>query len=458
MDYSSLPNIIALAVLLFNYRPLMHRSGSPTNFWFYGWCFALLNSINRFLAGPASLGSSGVRLAIATATLECGGLAFLMGSANRVRWLVGWKFALTLAVGPLVQSALLLLPSSATRLAMPVSVLLYLLPAVFVAMHRPWNNRPANMVAGGFAIFALASFPVMSQPLVLRAWAILLIFTSAAYLCFRTSLRLDRANLTTALGLLLWGIKYPVLYILGHTHPEVMINRGLLQVPEYCVLAGSVLSMMEERLNRAERMATHDALTNLPNRRFLQDRFEEALDEARAARTTIACLVIDVDDFKTINDTRGHGAGDAILRAIAVRLAWHLSPRDVLARTGGDEFTAMLAGVSNEHYLRFIAEAMMSAASVPVQVEGEPVEVSISMGIALSPDDADEIDDLVRLADDAMYRAKRRGGNVLAFASDTAAPEALPLKHGRTGQLLQMAAPARPTAVRSVTSAHASEY
>jgi diguanylate cyclase (GGDEF)-like protein len=142
------------------------------------------------------------------------------------------------------------------------------------------------------------------------------------------------------------------------------------------------------------------------------------MEEARISRTTVACLVIDVDNFKTINDTLGHTAGDQLLRALAVRLSWHMSPRDILARTGGDEFTALLAGVSDEHHLRFIAGAMMSAGSVPIMIDGQAVDLRISIGIALSPDHAEDIDGLRRAADAAMYSAKRRGGSLLAFAGE----------------------------------------
>jgi diguanylate cyclase (GGDEF)-like protein len=187
---------------------------------------------------------------------------------------------------------------------------------------------------------------------------------------------------------------------------------------QYMVFAGMMLTLLEEHVERTERMAMHDPLTDLPNRRMFEERLIATMEEARLQRTTVACLVIDVDNFKTINDTLGHSAGDQLLRALAVRLSWHMSPRDILARTGGDEFTALLAGVTDEHHLRFIASAMMSAGSVPISVDGKAVDVRISIGIALSPDHADDIDSLRRAADQAMYTAKRRGGSMLAFADE----------------------------------------
>ena len=181
---------------------------------------------------------------------------------------------------------------------------------------------------------------------------------------------------------------------------------------------GIILTLLEEHIRCTERLAMHDPLTDLANRRMFEERLASALEEARTERTTIACLVIDVDNFKTINDTLGHDAGDQILRALSVRLAWHISSRDLLARTGGDEFTALLAGVHNEDHLKFVAGAMMSAASVPILVDNKPVDVRISIGIALSPDHADDTEGLRRAADQAMYSAKRRGGSILAFAGE----------------------------------------
>jgi diguanylate cyclase (GGDEF)-like protein len=206
------------------------------------------------------------------------------------------------------------------------------------------------------------------------------------------------------------------LALLAHNYPEFHPQHVLVALPQYLLAAGMMFTLLEEHLHRTERMAMHDPLTDLPNRRLFEERLIATMEDARINRTTVACLVIDVDNFKTINDTLGHNAGDQLLRALAMRLSWHMSPRDILARTGGDEFTALLAGVNDEHHLRFIAGAMMSAASVPISIDGNPVDVHISVGIALSPDDADDIDSLRRAADEAMYSAKRRGGSLLAFA------------------------------------------
>lgn len=438
MDLSRLAYSIALALFIATYWPLVRRSGSHVNLWFLGWTLILLNNVYRMLLSPSGQPGTMLTWVLGTVIAQAGGFAFLMAASNRQRWIVGRELLLAMAAGPAAQDALFLLNDHAAALLMPATMALYFLPVAYVSTRKRRPSRPLLVVAAGFGIFGIATLSAHTHPYALRSGAMLLIYLSAAYLLLRTSRKVNRAILLTAAGLVAWGLRSPMLHVLFRLHPGFSVNRAMLHLPEVLVMAGSALAMLEERLRSAERLATHDPLTNLPNRRFLYERFAQALDRARASRTTLACLVIDVDNFKTINDTMGHAAGDELLRSLAIRLGWHISPRDVLARTGGDEFTVMLAGASNEHYLRFMAEAMMSAVSVPVQIAGTPVDVRISMGIALSPDDADEIDELIRLADEAMYRAKRRGGNVLAFAGD---PE--PARRAPAAHILQMGHPSR---------------
>jgi diguanylate cyclase (GGDEF)-like protein len=229
---------------------------------------------------------------------------------------------------------------------------------------------------------------------------------------------LTRGVLCAVTGLIGWGLSYPFQVIMARFYPAVHLARGLLEVPQYLVVAAVILNLLEEHMTHTEQLAMHDALTGLPNRRLFEERFVSAMAESRRNGTPMACLVIDVDDFKTINDTLGHYTGDELLKTLATRLNWHVGPADMLARTGGDEFTALLAGVRDEYHLRFIASSMMSAAGVPLVIDGVSIDFHISIGIAVSPEDADDIEGLRRAADDAMYKAKRAGGSLLSFASE----------------------------------------
>lgn len=417
VDISVVPDIFALTVFIMGFRPLVRRVGEHVNLWFMGWGLMLIHFCALLLVPSA--GSARIALQVFSFWMvDLCGAVFIMAAAGVSRYRVGRKVALQLALPVLVGSTLCELSGSVGRWQL-VALVLYLVPGIVLLISRSHRKRSLMVIASAFALFGLASIPLMRYNHSLAAaCGSALLFVSAAYLYFISAERYTRGSVAAMLGLATWGLMYPLVALLRQFSPATQIHRGLTELPQYLVLAGIILTLLEEHVDRTERMAMHDPLTDLPNRRLFEERLIEAMDDATANRTTIACLVIDVDNFKTINDTLGHEAGDQLLRALAVRLSWHMSPRDILARTGGDEFTALLAGVRDEHHLRFIASAMMSAASVPIQLETGQVDVRISIGIALSPDHADDIDSLRRAADEAMYTAKRRGGSMLAFAGE----------------------------------------
>ncbi len=451
MDLAVLPEIFALALLIGAYRPLVRRVGAHVNLWFLGWCYLLAHFFVLFAVKPARANDPLPHF-LAVISLETCGLLFLLAAGNARLRRVGYVFFGQLALPMLAQAALYGLRPGA-HLAR-YSLLHQLVNALFVVpvlplIYRPAARRRHRAVIGiAFAVFGLATLPIAAgYPEIVTAGILAMLFFSVAYLYLSNTPRYSGGVFVTGFGLAAWGISYPIAAIIERLYPGLELDSRLLEMPQYLVMAGSIMSLLEEHLQRTERMATHDPLTDLPNRRRFEERFTEALQEAHEEKTTVACLVIDVDDFKNINDTMGHTAGDQLLTSLAVRLSWHIGPRDILARTGGDEFTAMLAGVTDEHHLRFIASAMMSAASVPVIVEGgRPIDVKISVGIALSPDHADDIDGLLKAADEAMYVAKRRGGNKLVFAGEYRPEETLeePKPSGSrsvTGQILRMSAP-----------------
>lgn len=155
--------------------------------------------------------------------------------------------------------------------------------------------------------------------------------------------------------------------------------------------------------------ALHDQLTGLPNRVLFLDRLVLALERARRSGAQLAVLFLDFDNFKQINDSRGHAAGDRVLVALAARLSGLLRPMDTVARFGGDEFTFLFEDLTSEREVVLIAERICGAARLPVEVEGAEVTVTVSIGIAMVTDPAVAPESVIREADAAMYRAKERG-------------------------------------------------
>ncbi|MEZ5615863.1 MAG: diguanylate cyclase [Rhodocyclaceae bacterium] len=174
-----------------------------------------------------------------------------------------------------------------------------------------------------------------------------------------------------------------------------------------------------ERVHAAEEyrhLAHHDTLTGLPNRRLLADRLEQALALARRTDHLVALLLLDLDDFKTINDTDGHSAGDAVLVAIAGRLNGLVRKIDTVARLGGDEFIILLQEMGHPTDAARVAEKIVEAIRQPVEVGNRQYRLGVSVGIAHAPDHAVDMEGLMQKADIAMYRAKQAGGGAYRFA------------------------------------------
>jgi diguanylate cyclase (GGDEF)-like protein len=155
--------------------------------------------------------------------------------------------------------------------------------------------------------------------------------------------------------------------------------------------------------------AMHDQLTGLPNRALFLDRLGVALERSRRSGAPLAVLFLDFDNFKEINDTRGHAAGDRVLSSLGGRLSGLLRPMDTVARFGGDEFTFLFEGITSEREVVLIADRICQAVSRSINVDGVPLTATVSVGIAMVGDPTVSPDTIIREADAAMYRAKDRG-------------------------------------------------
>ncbi|MFZ6046158.1 diguanylate cyclase domain-containing protein [Pseudomonas sp. CR3202] len=183
------------------------------------------------------------------------------------------------------------------------------------------------------------------------------------------------------------------------------------------------LAAANQRLSERERAlrhaAFHDALTELPNRRYLIERTESALANAKRHKEQLALMLIDLDHFKPINDRFGHDAGDEMLRTIGQRLREHVRGGDAVARLGGDEFAVLISGVDAEVQARDLARRLLDELAAPMCYGAEQLSVSISIGVAMFPQHARHFSGLYQTADQALYKAKARGrSDVVVFGED----------------------------------------
>ena len=200
---------------------------------------------------------------------------------------------------------------------------------------------------------------------------------------------------------------------------------GSLYVLQNLTLAGDRIHMtvadISDRKRAEEQIefhAYHDVLTHLPNRKLFTDRLSQNLTHARRSGKSLAVMFVDLDHFKSINDTLGHTAGDELLLEMARRLRDCVREDDTVARLGGDEFTIILSELRHPEDAVKVAEKIIAAVQKPMSIGGMPIDVSASIGIALYPVDGNDPESLLRNADSAMYRAKESGRNTYQLCTD----------------------------------------
>ncbi len=184
---------------------------------------------------------------------------------------------------------------------------------------------------------------------------------------------------------------------------------------------GSIIDISQRKHQEEEirRLALHDPLTGLPNRRLLEDRLEKALGTARRNGTQISVMLLDLDGFKAVNDEHGHEAGDIVLRAVAERLSGSVRESDTVARTGGDEFVVLMEGQRQAEDAVTLANKILADLREPILAGDYRFQVTASIGIAVCPADSESAAQLIRMADKAMYGVKESGRDGFRFHAHT---------------------------------------
>ena len=233
----------------------------------------------------------------------------------------------------------------------------------------------------------------------------------------------DVARVRKAFDIVVHGRVQPVPIEFRYRHADgswiwlEAVGNNLLDYPHVqgIVLTSRDITRRKAAERRIEHLAHHDFLTDLPNRSLLRDRLDVALAQARRHGHLVAALFVDLDRFKVVNDTLGHEAGDQMLREAAARLTGCTREGDTVARLGGDEFMVVLPNLSDARGAAAAVQKILESLAQPIELTGQEVCISGSIGVSLFPDDATDAEALIRNADAAMYSAKRQGGNNYQF-------------------------------------------
>lgn len=236
--------------------------------------------------------------------------------------------------------------------------------------------------------------------------------------------RLHEIKMTLSVPIVVNGVLRGYLNLDNFEHHDAFDDRAQAIAEALAAQVGVALQRLtlEHDLNqeraRYELLASHDALTGLPNRRLFQDRLDLALSRAQRRDKRVALLFIDLDGFKAVNDSYGHDIGDELLSALATRLQETVRGEDTVARFGGDEFIVLLSEIADVGDAVAVAEKVLLRLRAPFDLRGQDVRVGASVGVAVFPDHAADSGGLMKSADTAMYRVKATGAGGVASAAD----------------------------------------
>jgi diguanylate cyclase (GGDEF)-like protein len=328
-----------------------------------------------------------------------------------------------------------------TELAYPIGDLLLAALVVGLLALRGWRlERAWGLLGGGFVLLAVADcmygLQVANGASTPSAMTNLFYVVAVALLAF-ASWQPDSDERSPSLESR-WVLLVPAGFMLAalgllqydHLHKLDLFAFALADVTLVAAILRSAVAFRDIRgLGEARRQAATDDLTSLPNRRTFMQRAADAISAAQLTDGELSVVMMDLDNFKELNDTLGHHAGDALLRMIGPRLQSTLRTTDTVARLGGDEFAILLKTGNDQAALVQVAEKVLHALRAPFEVQGLALRLTASLGIATFPVDGRDETELLSRADMAMYQAKaaRSGFEFYARDRDTTSPERLSL-------------------------------
>ncbi|MEI9981579.1 MAG: GGDEF domain-containing protein [Edaphobacter sp.] len=406
MNYSFLPDLLALAILIVILLLLRRRHPQGrADIWLLGLFFTLVEAVAHTfypLNGPPPW-------TLHLIVMDCyllGGVVFVWASAgypgsSTTELLYLWVnslplLALTTLYGMHLYSPVVFFVCIAAGFVAGVSSSLYL----------KHNWRYALLHACGWLLVAYLVRRGGYREAVY--WSLCGLYGIAALNFERRLARNSTGKLAIVTGFTIWAVCLLL-------HPWIVRYREFADIASHVwnmqkslISIGMILVMLEEQVSSNEWLALHDELTGLPNRRLFADRLSAAIERADRMRGRLALVILDLNGFKSINDTLGHQAGDQVLREVANHLRRSVREADTVARLGGDEFILVASDLGVDQTMDQFMEAVRTALEEPVLVEGQTMVVSASLGMAVYPDDAEDSITLLRVADQRMYALKHR--------------------------------------------------
>jgi diguanylate cyclase (GGDEF)-like protein len=411
INWSEIPDLAAIALLTAAFASVSRRNPTRVSgIWLIGWIMIALHfAAFLFLLMPGFWG----QLAgfVGLSALVWAGLLFMWSSVPyRQKISSRWMFVV-LGVSNTLYIALLSATPIADWALIPAATLVGALPLLVAVLAARNPTSPLRWFLVTL-YSALSTFLLLTQfksgdsgSLALNGVLFTVYFGCCIHFWYAYH-RATAGSFITVAGFFAWASVFAVAPWLQAFLPNLHVESEVWNLPKYVVAVGMILVLLEEQIEHNRHLALHDHLTGLPNRRLYQDRLAIALERARRSEAQAALLVVDLDRFKQVNDTMGHHVGDLVLQHVATIFSARVRRSDTVARTGGDEFSIILEEPTSREDAIRIGEMLKLTLNEPMQVAGKEVRVGASIGIAIFPDDADEMEQLCVAADLRMYDAK----------------------------------------------------
>jgi diguanylate cyclase (GGDEF)-like protein len=412
VDWSKLPDLAAVAALTCAFASVARRGQtSASRHWLTGWVLIALHfAAAIFEPAPGIWGM--LAFDIAFVSLTSAGVLFIWASVPyRAERSSRWMLISVLSTNALYFILLDFDHPAPWALNLAAVVFGAAPLAIALGARRDFTHVLRWLLVGLYCVLSVLLLVVQNRPgngpeLASSAVLFTVYFGCCIHIWYSYRGRGSAGSLITIVGFLGWAGVFVVAPFAGVLAPHAQIETEVWNLPKYVVAVGMILLLLEDQIEHNKYLALHDELTGLPNRRLFLDRLALSLERARRSESKAALLVIDLNHFKQVNDTLGHHAGDVLLKKVSAIFQGRVRRSDTVARTGGDEFSMILEEPTNRSNARLVANSLMAMLEEPLQLGGHTVKVSASIGVAVYPDDAADMESLCIAADRRMYDDK----------------------------------------------------
>lgn len=410
MDWSKIPDLIAFGLLAAAFASVARQSHTPVSrHWLTAWLLIVVHfGAFVFASLPGWAGTAG-GLAGLLALVWAGVLFMRAAVPYRTEGSSRIMLIVLLAAYTFYTTALTL---EAPQWVLRTAALFFAVGPLAVALASLKRFvHPLRWLAValhcGLAVFLLATEGRHDGGDMALNGVLFTVYIGAALHFWYMYRRPSAGAFITISGFFLWANVFTVAPVTLWLFPSLHLESEVWNLPKYVVAVGMILILLEDQIAHNKHLALHDALTGLPNRRLFQDRLSSALERARRTGTSAALLVVDLDRFKQVNDTLGHHVGDLLLQGVARLFNDRVRRSDTVARTGGDEFAVILDGPTSMVEAKHVGQSLLELLNEPLRLKDKLVKVEASMGVAIFPDDAQDMEQLFIKADLRMYDYKR---------------------------------------------------